>query len=240
VGEGAKRVTIVIDIAYIAQAWGRDSMTDGNDALRWGPAEGEARQLVVLLHGLGADGADLIDLAPYWARALPHAAFLAPHAPTPYAEAGFGRQWFPLWDRSPAALATGVEQARLALDLVLDNELARLGVADYALMGFSQGAMTAIHTGLRRIQPPCAILAYSGRLLAEERLGEIVHRVPVLLVHGEDDAVVPAAASRQAADALREAGVPVEALFCPGLGHGLDDAGLAAGALALQRGFAEK
>ncbi len=146
-------------------------MTDRDDALRWGPADGKAQQLVVLLHGLGANGADLIDLAPYWARALPHAAFLAPHAPTPYAEAGFGRQWFSFADRSAAVQADEVERARLVLDVVLDAELARLGVRDYALMGFSQGAMMALHTGLRRSGPPRAILAYSGRLLAADRLG---------------------------------------------------------------------
>lgn len=212
-------------------------MSDRDDAMRWGPAEAPAKQLVVLLHGLGADGADLIDLAPYWARALPNAAFLSPHAPTPYVEAGFGRQWFPIADRTPAVLTAGVERARHWLDKVIDTELARLGVSDYALMGFSQGAMVALHTGLRHTPAPRAILAFSGRLMARDRLGEITNRAPVLLVHGEADQVVPVADTRAAAPLLRDAGVPVETLFCPGLGHGIDDAGLSAGAIALSRAF---
>lgn len=209
-----------------------------DDAMRWGPAEGKAAQLVVLLHGLGADGADLIDLAPSWAPALPHAAFVAPHAPEPYAEAGFGRQWFALWDRSDAARAAGADAARAWLDRFIDAELLRLGVSDYAVMGFSQGAMMALHVGLRRPVAPKSILAFSGALLAPERLAESQNRAPVLLVHGEADAVVPVDRSRAASAALLAHGIPVQSLFCPELGHGIDEAGIAAAAIALQRGFA--
>lgn len=208
------------------------------DAMRWGPAAGPAHQLVVLLHGYGADGADLIDLAPGWAQALPHAAFVAPHAPEPCGESGFGRQWFALWDRSEAARAAGADVARIWLDAFIDAEMTRLGVSEYALMGFSQGAMMALHVGLRRVVPPRAVLAYSGRLLAADRLGEATARPPVLLVHGEADAVVPVQCSRDAAAALQAEGFDVNALFCPGLGHGLDEAGISAGALALQKAFA--
>jgi phospholipase/carboxylesterase len=208
-----------------------------DDAMRWGPAEAPATQLVVLLHGLGADGADLIDLAPLWARALPHAAFVAPHAPDAYVDAGYGRQWFPLWDRSADALAEGADTSQIWLDRFLDAELARVGVTDYAIMGFSQGAMMALHTGLRRAHPPRAILAYSGMLIAPDRLVEATAHPPILLVHGEADTVVPPERSRSAAESLRLAGHDVESLFCPALGHGIDDAGLSAGAIALQRGF---
>jgi phospholipase/carboxylesterase len=197
---------------------------------------------VFLLHGLGADGADLIDLAPGWAHALPHAAFCAPHAPERYAEAGFGRQWFSPGDRSEATRAAGADISRIWLDRFIDAELLRTGVTDYAIMGFSQGAMMALHAGLRRIQPPRAILAYSGALLASDRLGEITtrppaFRPPVLLVHGEADEVVPVQRSRDAATLLEAAEIPTQTLFCPGLGHGIDEAGLSAGALALQRAF---
>jgi phospholipase/carboxylesterase len=106
-------------------------------------------------------------------------------------------------------------------------------------MGFSQGAMTVLFTGLRRVTAPRAILAFSGALIAPETLlAEIANRSPVLLVHGEADDVVPAGRSRDAEAALRAAGVPVEASYIPRLGHGIDDTGLAMGALALQRGFA--
>jgi phospholipase/carboxylesterase len=209
---------------------------------KWGPKNGGAPKMVVfLLHGLGADGNDLIDLAPFWGDAVPEAVFLAPHAPEPHDGAPFGRQWFSLSDRSPPARLAGVQVARPALDAMIDEACASYGLPASAvvLMGFSQGAMMALYTGLRRAAPVAGIMAYSGMLIGAETLaGEIVSRPPVLLVHGEVDEVVPAAASRQAESALRAAGVPVESTFAPRLGHGIDDAGLSAGALFLQRAAA--
>jgi phospholipase/carboxylesterase len=209
------------------------------DGPRWGPRAGEVRQLVVLVHGLGADGHDLIDLAPHWGKVLPHAAFAAPDGPEP-CDHGFGRQWFSVSDRTPARMLAGVRAAAAALDPFIDAELARLGLgaADYALMGFSQGAMTALFTALRRQPPPRAVLAYSGALIGAEQLAAPPAWPPILLVHGEADEVVPAARSRQAEQALAALGAPVQAVYCPGLGHAIDDAGLATGSLFLQRAFA--
>jgi phospholipase/carboxylesterase len=211
------------------------------DGPRLAPASGgAAKQLVVLLHGLGADGQDLIGLAPLWAAALPEAAFVAPDAPQPCDMAPYGRQWFSLQDRSPARIAAGVRAAAPALQGFLDAELARLGLPDSALAiaGFSQGCMMTLFCGLRRAQAPATLLGYSGALLALESLAtEATVRPPVLLVHGEADDIVPVAASRTAEAALRAAGIAVEAIYRPGLGHGIDEAGLAAGAAALARGF---
>ena len=211
------------------------------DGPRWGPAsKATPTQLVVLCHGVGADGHDLIDLAPTWGHALPDALFVSVDAPFPH-DSGFGRQWWSVADRTPAVMEAGVRQAAGFLDAFIDAELARLGLpADaYALMGFSQGAMTVLFTGLRRATAPRAILAFSGALIAPDSLaGELANHAPVLLVHGEADDVVPAQRSRDAETALRAAGVPVEAVYVPRLGHGIDDTGLAMGALALQRGFA--
>ncbi len=210
-------------------------------AVRWGPAAGgAARQLVVLCHGVGANGQDLIGLAPQCGTALPHAAFAAPDGPEPYDGAPFGRQWWSLRDRSPARMAAGAAQARLALDGFIDAELARLGLPAeaYALVGFSQGAMMALYAGLRRTAAPRAILAYSGALVAPEQLAARANSAPVLLVHGESDGVVPASLSRDAAASLRAAGVPVQALFRPGLGHGIDPVGIGAGVAALRTAFA--
>jgi phospholipase/carboxylesterase len=209
------------------------------DGPRWGPAAGGVpRKLVVLLHGLGADGFDLIDLAPRWGQAVPEALFVAPHAPEPCDIAPFGRQWFSVGDRTPAQMLAGVRAAAGHLGAFLDAETARLGLdpGDVAVMGFSQGAMTALFTCLRRSPPPAAILAYAGRLIAPETLAaEIKGRPPVLLVHGEADEIVPATASRDAEWQLRGAGVPVGAVFSEGLGHGLDEAGITAGSLTLQQ-----
>jgi phospholipase/carboxylesterase len=214
-----------------------DSLLDGP---RWGPKSAPARQLVVICHGVGADGHDLIDLAPVWgAHALPHAAFVAPDGPEPYDMAPMGRQWFSLQDRSPAVLETGVRRAAVLLSAFITAELARLGLpADaYALIGFSQGAMTALFTGLRLPTPPRAILGYSGALLGPQSLQAELSRPPppVLLVHGQADEVVPVSRSQDAEATLLAAGVSVESLYCPGLGHGIDEAGLSAGALFLQR-----
>ena len=216
-------------------------MADELDGPRKGPvAGGAARQLVVLCHGLGADGHDLIDLAGTWGQVVPAAAFASPDAPFHH-ESGFGRQWWSVADRAPAVMEAGVRRAAPYLDRFIDAELARLGLpADaYALMGFSQGAMMVLFTGLRRAVPPRAILAFSGALVAPDRLGaEMTHPAPVLLVHGEADEVVPAARSHEAEAVLRAAGVAVESVFVPGLGHGIDPTGLAMGGLALQRAFA--
>ncbi len=211
------------------------------DGPRWGPASKAApAQLVVLCHGLGADGHDLIDLAPTWGHALPDAAFVSVDAPFAH-DSGFGRQWWSVGDRSPPVVEAGVRRAAEFLNRFIDAELQRLGLpADgYALMGFSQGAMTALFTGLRRASAPRAILAFSGALIAPESLAtELANHTPVLLVHGEADDVVPAQRSRDAEAALRAANVPVEAVYVPRLGHGIDDTGLAMGALTLQRAFA--
>ena len=192
----------------------------GLDGPRFGAQPGQARQLVVVLHGLGADGQDLIQLAPDWAEALPGAAFIAPDAPHPCDMAPYGRQWFSLQDRTPAAMAAGAAQAAAALGPLVEAELARFSLPPeaLALAGFSQGAMMALQLGLRRHTTPAAILAYSGALLAPESLSaDILGSPPVLLVHGETDDIVPVATSRMAEAALRAAGVPVEALYRPGL-----------------------
>lgn len=211
------------------------------DGPRWGPAsKGKPAQLVVLCHGLGADGHDLIDLAPSWAPAVPDALFVSVDAPEHH-PAGFGRQWWDVGDRNPRDQEAGVRRAAAHLGRFIDAELARLGLPAeaYALMGFSQGAMTVLFTGLRRPSAPRAILAFSGALIAPETLAaELANRAPVLLVHGESDDVVPAYRSRDAETALRAAGVPVESMFVPRLGHGIDETGISMGALTLQRAFA--
>jgi phospholipase/carboxylesterase len=211
------------------------------DALRWEPAsKATPRQLVVLCHGLGADGHDLIDLAPTWSHACPDALFASVDAPFQH-DSGFGRQWWSVADRSPDIMRAGAQRAATYLNVFLDAELARLNLPpeSYALMGFSQGAMTVLFTGLRRKVAPRAILAFSGALIAPETLSaEMQNHAQVVLVHGEADDVVPVSRSRDAETALLAAGVPVESTYVPRLGHGIDDTGLAVGGLALQRAFA--
>jgi phospholipase/carboxylesterase len=220
------------------------------DGPRWGPRSGKAEQLVVLCHGIGANGNDLIDIAPWLSAALPQAAFVAPdapesYAPEPYApeldaEAPAGRQWFPLWDRSPEQLPEGADAATVLLGAFIDAELRRVSLSHsaLALFGFSQGAMMALHAGLRLSAPPHVILAFSGALLVPAHLPPVTPRPAILLVHGVEDEVVPAAQSRAAERVLREAGFQVEALYLRGVGHNIDETGLSAGALFLQKAFA--
>jgi phospholipase/carboxylesterase len=135
----------------------------------------------------------------------------------------------------------GIRAAAVYLHGFIDAELTRLGLpADaYAIMGFSQGAMMSLFTGLRHTPAPRAVLAFSGALVAPETLQtELANRAPVLLVHGEADEAVPVSRSHDAEASLTAAGVPVEAHYIPRLGHGIDDTGISLGALALQRGFA--
>lgn len=194
------------------------------------PLSGEKpRQLVVLLHGVGADGNDLIALASLLARALPHAEFIAPNAPFHYDMAPFGFQWFSLMDRSPHMVANGVRIAAPILEAFLDSELRRrnLDDEDMALVGFSQGTMMALHVGLRRHRACAGIVGCSGALVAPESLdAEISCYPPVLLVHGEADEVVPFGYMGLAATALDSVGVRVHSLAVPGLGHGIDDHGI--------------
>ncbi len=210
-------------------------MRDEEEGPRWGPAAGGAPDaLVVLLHGVGADGFDLIDLAPGWGKAVPGALFIAPHAPQPCDLAPYGRQWFSLQDRRPVAIAAGADAASGALFAWIDGQRAALGLGwdRVALMGFSQGAMMAFRVGLHQARGAAAILAYSGALPCPVPPGP---GPAVLVVHGEEDEVVPPGASRNARAAIEAAGLALEAVFRPGLGHGIDEVGISLGALMLQK-----
>ena len=204
-------------------------------ALRRGPGPGEARHLVVLLHGVGADADDLVGLVPELAPALPGCAFVAFDAPQPCDMAPCGRQWFSLSDRTASMLQAGAAHAAPELLAAVAAEMARLGTGSVALAGFSQGAMMALYAGLRQPEPPAAVLAYSGALLdvPPHQAGS----PPVLLVHGTTDQVVPFARMGEAERLLRTAGYTVDAVARQGLGHGIDGPGLAAGTAFLRRAF---
>jgi phospholipase/carboxylesterase len=204
-------------------------------------AGGAARQLIVFLHGYGADGNDLIGLGREWAKALPHAAFASPHAPEPCGAAPMGRQWFNLTFRDAGELVRGVAQATPALDAFLDAELKRhgLGPRALALVGFSQGTMMALGVGLTRKPAPAAIVGYSGTLANVEALPDDPAAAPaILLVHGDMDQVIPLDAMFMAREALARAGLAVEWHVAEGIGHGIDPHGLDLGGAFLRQAFA--
>jgi phospholipase/carboxylesterase len=201
------------------------SMLDGPRLM---PQSGPATQLVVLCHGYGSDGNDLIGLAPHWQKALPHAVFVSPNAPDRCGMAGAGYQWFPLSRLDPQETLRGTEAAAPRLNAFLDAELSRLGLTGerLALVGFSQGTMMALSVGLRRNPAPAAIVGFSGMLAGAETLPRLDAPPPVLLVHGDADQVIPPAALFMSATALGAAGVPVQWHLSKGLGHGIDPFGL--------------
>lgn len=209
------------------------------DGPRMEAASGEApTALVVLLHGLGADGNDLIGLAPVWAPHFPHVAFASPHAPFPCDMAPFGRQWFSLQVRTEDVILEGVQEAAPILEAFLRQELERhgLGWDRLALVGFSQGTMMSLHVAPRLKEQIAGVVGYSGALVGADLLGEeAVSKPPVSLIHGEADEVVPFGAMGAARVALEVAGIEAESLARPGLGHGIDEEGLRRGLAFLQR-----
>jgi phospholipase/carboxylesterase len=216
------------------------------DGPRLEPGSGQARQLVVLLHGYGADGNDLIDIGRGWQSLLPNAAFVAPHAPRPCGQAPAGREWFPLTFRDPDERWVGVNAAAPMLNAFLDAELQRrqLPPSALALVGFSQGTMMALHVGLRRSASPAAIVGYSGMLVLPENAepdtfaAEIVARPPVLLVHGDQDELIPVQALMHAAQNLSSLDIPAEWHIAPGVGHGIDQEGMRHGGEFIARRLA--
>ncbi len=210
------------------------------DGPRIQPSGGRATALVVFLHGYGADGNDLIEIGHQWRALLPNAAFVSPHAPDRCAASPMGRQWFGLSNRPPDDPAgaderwKGAVKARGAIDAFLDAELSRLGLDEsrLALVGFSQGTMMALHVGLRRRLAPAAIVGYSGTLVGEERVKEATARdargapPPVLLIHGDQDPLIPIDAMFMSADALAGADIPAQWHISFGVGHGIDAGGL--------------
>jgi phospholipase/carboxylesterase len=188
------------------------------------PVRGPATHLVVLVHGYGADGNDLIDLASHWQAVLPTVAFAAPNAPTRVPGAP-GYQWFPISRIDPHEMRKGAEAAGPVLDEYLDAELARLGLPPdrLALAGFSQGTMMSLHVGLRRAVKPAAIVGFSGLLAGAPPDSDFP---PILLTHGDSDTVIPPQAMFLAAGQLGLAGATVQWHLAQGMGHGIDPEGL--------------
>ena len=193
------------------------------------PARGGiASSLIILLHGWGADGNDLINLAYPISVRFPGAAFFAPNGPTPCKINPAGREWFDIDDREngPIVAAPYIDNALAdALDTL------NLSSSALALVGFSQGGMMSLHCGLLHSPPPAAIISFSGTLLLHEDLDKNKRDTafaPVLLVHGTEDEVVPFQLQAASRDILATLSIEVETMQCAGLGHGIDPDGLSA------------
>ncbi|MGF1659837.1 MAG: alpha/beta hydrolase [Rubrimonas sp.] len=195
-------------------------------------ASGRTKSLAVLLHGYGADGADLIGLADMLAPALPDTVFIAPDAPQRCSVNPMGYQWFPIpWidGSSEAAMQAGFRAAAATLDAWLSETIVAEGLtaARTALLGFSQGAMMSLHVAPRRPDPVAAIVAFSGRYMEAAEEGPILSKPPILLTHGDRDEVIPVGALHEARAALGAQGFELRWHVSPGVGHGIGPDALA-------------
>ena len=201
-------------------------------------ASGVTKRLVIFLHGLGADGNDLLSLAPM--LDLPDTHFMSPNAPFACDFGGGGYQWFSLQDRNPARILPEIRIAEPILNAYIDAALARFNLQpkDIALIGFSQGSMMSLHTAPRRAEPIAGVVGISGALFGADLLSsEIKSRPPVCIIHGTHDEVVPFVAMAAAETTLRNENVPVETYARPRLGHGIDEEGIEITATFLKRVF---
>ncbi len=215
-------------------------MTDTLASRRRASLSGETGSVVVLLHGYGADGADLLGLADPLAPHMPDTVFIAPDAPERCKNNPFGFQWFPIpWldGSAPEAAEASQSVSTGLLDRFLDEVLDAEGLrpSEMILLGFSQGTMMSLHVAPRRPEPVAGVVGFSGRLLAPERLeAETLSKPPVLLIHGDADDVVPIASLREAGDALTRAGFETYGHVMKGTAHGIAPDGLSV-ALAFMR-----
>ncbi len=208
-------------------------MTVFLDGPRMPPARGgKPDALVVLLHGYGSNGADLISLAPYWAKTLPGAAFVSPNAIEPVPQSPGGYQWFPISNLDPHLMESGARAAAQSVDRFLDRELEKYGLPAnrLALVGFSQGTMMALHVGLRRERPVAAVLGFSGVLVGGRKLKEEMRsKPPILLIHGDRDPTIPIPAMFDSADQLAAAGHGAQWHISYGVPHSIGPDGLELG-----------
>ena len=203
------------------------------------PVSGSADSVLVMLHGVGSNGDDLMGLAPLLADGLPNTAFHAPNAPHDFEEGMSGYQWYSR--SSLQSRVSGVVAAAPILDRYVDElaETYDLAPAHCALLGFSQGCIVALHAAPRRAEAVAGVVGLSGALITADALpAEIASRPPVLLMHGEEDVVLPADGTRRAGEALAALGVPVETHVLPNLGHAVDRRVVDLAVLFLQRALA--
>jgi len=199
---------------------------------RTAPASGQADSMVIFVHGYGANGADLLDLATPLAGHLPNTVFIAPDAPEPCLNNPMGFQWFaiPRLDGSTEEeMREGFARASDVLQQFIDARLAEEAVTPerLVLVGFSQGSMMSLHVAPRRLDAIAGVIAFSGRLIAPERLEkETLSRPPVLLVHGDQDQMVPFDEMGLAGNALVANGFETFGHVMKDTGHGISPDGV--------------
>ncbi|MBK67535.1 MAG: phospholipase [Rickettsiales bacterium] len=210
--------------------------------------ENTIENIVLFLHGLGSNGEDLIQLAPYFASKIESTVFISPNAPEacdiapPEAQDSF--QWFSLQNRDPQAIEGGVAGVTPRLHTFMDEILAHYKVSakNLYIVGFSQGTMMSLFAAPRYKEQIGGIVGFSGALPGGMELAqnpEEFKKMPILLIHGEEDDVVPHTSLGLADIALRQTGFDVKTVSRPGLGHSIDEEGLVA-AIEFVEGLVKK
>ena len=213
------------------------------DGPRIPPKSGTAKKLVILFHGYGSNGQDLAGLAQAWAPNFPDVAWASPNAPEQVPGYPQGYQWFPISRLDPALMEQGVRSAHASAEQFVKSELNRWGLSDgdLLLVGFSQGTMMALHTALRRPAAPAGVLGYSGALAGPERLKEEMSaKPPILLIHGDQDDVLPVGMTLMAAQGLCAAGHGAEFHISQGIPHSIGPDGLELGQRFIANALAGK
>lgn len=203
--------------------------------------QGMPETIVVIMHGYGADGRDLIDIGAAWAHSMPNTVFISPNAPYPCEMSPMGRQWFSLAEYTIPAMEREIVGVWPILNAYLDAVLGHYNLTDdkMILSGFSQGCMMSLYALPRRAKPCAGILGYSGRLLSLSAIeGGKNTQTPIRLIHGNADNVVPPQSLYHARDTLTENGYTVTATMTPHLPHGIDPQGIQDGLRFIQDCFA--
>jgi len=182
------------------------------------------QKMVVFLHGVGADGYDLLSLSDEFVEALPPSVFLAPNAPFSYDMFPMGYQWFSLKEYTEDKLYEGIKVALPILQNYIEQNLVKyqLNFKDLILIGFSQGAMMAVQLALRLPEACQAVISYSGAIVKPDILAqEIKSKPPIMLFHGDKDQVLPAENLFNADQALEKMGIPARSYLLENVGHSI-------------------
>jgi phospholipase/carboxylesterase len=193
------------------------------------PTGTKVEKLIILCHGFGSNGEDLMGLVPHLQQVMPNAAYVSPNAPEPCFGAPNGYQWFALSTLSREERLVGTIKAAPILDHFIDQELERYGLTnkDLVLIGFSQGTMMSLHLGLRRSSDIAGIIGFSGAMtMPDDWQSEITSRPPVVLIHGDMDNIVPVQMMSEAYDALKSIDINVDSHISPGITHSIGPDGL--------------
>lgn len=190
----------------------------------------DPKYLVIFLHGYGANGENLIELSREFSRVLPEAFFISPNAIQPW-EGGFPHayQWFSLYGgierKSLEAIAGDIKNSNQILAQFINDQLQRfnLGYDKLFLVGFSQGAMMAIYQGLISKEKVAGVIAFSGRVILPEMVGDqTISKPDICLIHGEADSVVPIQNFTEGKEILHENKIPFEGFSFANLDHSID------------------